>query len=60
MLGVADLSEQEGRAHLGEGVAETEEETTTHVHFEIVSLSTDSHNSFISGGTHCRNQWRRW
>lgn len=32
VLGMADLSEQQRRAHLRERVAETEQETTTHVH----------------------------
>jgi hypothetical protein len=32
VLRVADLSQKHGGTHLSEGVAETEDETTAHVH----------------------------
>lgn len=37
VLRVADLSEEKGRGHLGERVAETQDETTTQVHYRKVS-----------------------
>lgn len=47
VLGVADLGQQHGRTHLREGVAETKDETTAHVHVvaggESSEHGTDNH-----------------
>lgn len=42
VLRVADLGEKQGRRHLGEGVTETEDETTTEVHLVSVGKGSDA------------------
>jgi hypothetical protein len=53
MLGVADFGEKHGRRDLGEGVAETEEDTATHESVDVLAATlddgTDNHDNTANG-----------